>query len=92
MSLGITAANYDSAQPAQAPVEEVLRNEIVDAFKRCGYRELERLEIEVKGRDVILRGTLPNYYLRQKAAALVMSNPTVATLHTAIKMAPVMVT
>lgn len=60
--------------------EDTLRDEISDAFKGCGYRELDRLEIDVDGHDVTLRGTLPNYFLRQKAAALVLSNPSVATL------------
>lgn len=67
--------------------EDMLKCEIIEAFKQCGYRELDRVEIEVDGHDVTLRGTLPSYFLRQKAAALVLSNPSVATLQSMIDVA-----
>lgn len=76
-------------QPSQASFEELLKCEISGSFRQCGYRELDGLEIEVDGHDVTLRGTLPTYYLRQKAAALVLSNQAVATLQTVIEICAV---
>lgn len=52
-----------SMTTSHASYEDRLKQEIVDSFKRCGFRELDQLDIEIDAHGVTLRGVLPTYFL-----------------------------
>lgn len=48
-----------------------LRNELCCALAQSTYLALRRLEIDVQNSMVLLRGSVPNYYLKQMSQSLV---------------------
>lgn len=62
-----------------------LVQEIDLALKRTGYPELFDIDVIVDGRDVLLRGRVPCYFMKQKAEFVTRSIPTVATLKSDIE-------
>ncbi|MCY2962582.1 MAG: BON domain-containing protein [Planctomycetota bacterium] len=62
------------------PVDKSLRPDVclgtvAQALRRTGVFELQSLEPEISGHDVILRGSVGSYYLKQRAQAAVMELP-----------------
>lgn len=65
--------------------EDVLVDDIMSALRSTGYLELFDLDVVVDGHDVLLRGRVPSYYIKQKAEFMIRSMPGVATLHSDIE-------
>lgn len=65
--------------------EDELVQEIALALRRSGYLELIDIDVIVDGHDVLLRGRVPSYFLKQKAEFLARSLPNVATLNSDIE-------
>ncbi len=59
----------------QSPWPEVCLGTVTQALRRTGVFELQFLEPEISGHDVILRGSVGSYYLKQRAQAAVMELP-----------------
>lgn len=49
------------------------RVQVIEALRSTGYRELAELEVELREGQVVLRGTIGSYYLKQRAQAAVLS-------------------
>lgn len=60
--------------------ERRLANDVVSALQNTGYLQLQDLEVLVDGHGVRLRGTLPSFYLRQKAHHIALRVPGVLNL------------
>ena len=60
-------------------VQEVspLSDAVRDALARTGHGWLQRIVVEIEGGSVILRGKVPNFYLKQMAQVTVMAVPDV---------------
>ena len=73
-----------SVQPITSAIIEPLAEAITGALRKTGYRQLLDLQIRVDGHDVILRGRLPSYYLKQIAHHVVSTVPGVNLILDAI--------
>ena len=69
-----------SATEFDSPIADV----VFVALRNTGYVQLRDLHVHVDGQDVILRGRLPSYYLKQIAHSVVLAVPGVRTIHDAI--------
>ena len=49
-----------------------LQETIELALRACGYLDLRELDVTVHGKDVVLRGRLPSYFLKQMAQTTVL--------------------
>lgn len=61
-----------------------LATAITGALRKTGYRQLLDLQVRVDGHDVILRGRLPSFYLKQLAQHTVSVVPGVKVILDAI--------
>ena len=52
-----------------------LAEAILGALGKSGITWLRRVTVEASGGDVVLRGTVPNYYLKQLAQETAMAMP-----------------
>ena len=66
-------------------LEDELAETIELALRSTGYLELQHVEVTVSGHDVLLRGRVPSYFMKQKAEFLVRCIPGVATLKSEIE-------
>lgn len=60
--------------------EDELADEIMSALRQTGYLELFSIDVRVDGHDVLLSGSVPSYFMKQKAEHIVRSLPGVAVL------------
>jgi len=60
--------------------EDALSEEISLALRSTGYLELFDVEARIDGHNVLLRGRVPSYFLKQKAEFIVRGLPGVAIL------------
>lgn len=65
--------------------EDDLAEEIALALRGTGYLELYDVDVSVDGHDVLLRGCLPSYFMKQKAEYVTRSIPGVVTLKSDIE-------
>ena len=68
--------------------DAALGNAIQDAFHHTGRSWLLHLKVEVVAGSVVLRGSVPSYYLKQLAQETVFSVPGVAGLRNELQVAP----
>ena len=80
----IATQNPTSNQPGTLTPTEALAAEIAGALRNTGYRQLLDLQVRVDGHDVILRGRLPSFYLKQVAQHTVSILPGVNVVLDAI--------
>ena len=69
-------------------LDVTLSNAIQDAFHHTGRSWLIHLKVEVAAGAVVLRGSVPNYYLKQLAQETVLTVPGVAGLRNELEVAP----
>ncbi len=60
-------------QPTEMDMETQLAENVYLALRNAGYAQLQNLKVQVDGRDVILQGRLPSYYLKQIAHHVVLA-------------------
>lgn len=65
--------------------EDELVEEVRSALRRTGYLELYGIDVRVDGRDVLLRGHVPSYFLKQKAESVTRGIPNVCILKSDIE-------
>lgn len=69
----------------QPTFEDELVQDIALALRRTGYLELFDIDVTVDGHDVLLRGCVPSYFMKQKAEFVTRSLPNVGTLKSDIE-------
>ena len=70
------AIQNSSQMPSRKPTfEDPLTEAITGALRDTGYHQLLGLQVRVDGHEVILRGRLPTYYLKQIAHQAVSQVP-----------------
>ena len=65
-----------------------LGHQLQQALWMSGYPELQKLKIEIHGREVFLRGTVFSYFQKQLAQEIVKRFPEVAGLQNEIRVVP----
>lgn len=76
--LNVSPRTTNTAAPLN--FEDELTGEILTALRQTGYLELFNIDVRVDGHDVLLSGSVPSYFMKQKAEHIVRSLPGVAVL------------
>lgn len=69
-----------SAASERTHVQRSLAEELEVALRQKGYSALRAVQLAIRGSMVVLRGTVPSYYLKQVAQATVLAHPEVETV------------
>jgi len=77
------------AAPGAASIDLLLQEQIEQALRATGYQSLRLVEFVVAEGLVVLRGTLPSYYMKQLALAAVLAvQGVVAVRNDALRVIP----
>lgn len=76
-------ASNSAAQTSTSSVSEdsTLLNDVAFALRRCGYSDLNGVEISSEKGIVRLHGRVPSYYLKQRAQVAALGVRGVLSLH-----------
>jgi osmotically-inducible protein OsmY len=72
--------SVDAPSSVRRSFEDELLEAIELALRQTGYLELRDVEVTLDGHDVVLRGRVPTYFMKQKAEFVVRSIAGIATL------------
>jgi osmotically-inducible protein OsmY len=67
----------DYVTPPSVPEVSPLSDAVHNALAQTGHGWLQRIVVVIEGRSVILRGKVPNFYLKQMAQVTVLAMPNV---------------
>lgn len=64
---------------SQDPVPD-LAERVLEALRKTGYLALAELSVRMMGNEVVLKGHVPSYYLKQLAHNIVLDVPGIHTI------------
>ena len=75
----------EPTEGSASPDAHALADAVRSALDKTGHGRLRRIDVEVEGQTVFLRGRLPSFYLKQMAQVTVLAVPGVALLRNEIQ-------
>ena len=76
------------AETAETLADVRLTEGIKRALRETGYPALRAVEVAIRGRLVVIRGTVPTHYLKQVAQVTVLAAPGIDKLCNHLHVAP----
>ena len=83
---GVT--NLVTVRPGEKPSPEALKNRIRDALVRTAELDAERVDVDVRGDTIVLKGTVRSWLERREAERVAWSAPGVTSVDNRIAVEP----